>query len=237
LFNFCFLFLCKYKYLDYASRMFHIVRASSDEFLVRGHSHPALFCFQLLTKIWAKHPPFHLHITMSSGSSKSLKKDRLVVSFSLEPRSQWYDYPPIPESATTVPAPSPTQLSDLLARAASLYSSAVESYQSKHEKASSKDSSSLEAGFLSNIAQSGTLSDRLSALTLMVQSSPVHNAKALETLKGMVERGKGKGGREESLKALRCIVDWWVGGGAPGRKLRYVDVFIFAATLFEVSNI
>ena len=57
-------------------------------------------------------------------------------------------------------------------------------------------------------------------MTLLVQSSPLHNIKALETLKGVAERGKGKGGREESLKALRCIVDWWVGGGAPNRKLR-----------------
>ncbi|KAG9084675.1 hypothetical protein FRC06_003944 [Ceratobasidium sp. 370] len=30
-----------------------------------------------------------------------------------------------------------------------------------------------------------------------------------------------KGGRGESLKALRAIVDWWVGGGCPDRKLRY----------------
>ncbi|KAF9447072.1 CBF-domain-containing protein [Macrolepiota fuliginosa MF-IS2] len=33
--------------------------------------------------------------------------------------------------------------------------------------------------------------------------------------------GKGGGGRDESLKALRCVVDWWVGGGAPNRKLKY----------------
>lgn len=29
-----------------------------------------------------------------------------------------------------------------------------------------------------------------------------------------------KGGRGESLKALRAVVDWWVGGGCPDRKLR-----------------
>lgn len=76
--------------------------------------------------------------------------------------------------------------------------------------------------FLQKILQGGTLSDRLSALTLLVQSSPLHNVRALESLKNMAERGKGKGGREESLKALRCIVDWWVGGGVPNRKLKYV---------------
>ncbi|TEB35322.1 hypothetical protein FA13DRAFT_1728125 [Coprinellus micaceus] len=75
--------------------------------------------------------------------------------------------------------------------------------------------------FFAKVAGTGTLSDRLSALTLMVQSSPVHNTKALETLKGMAERGRGKGGREEALKAIRCVVDWWCGGGVPDRKLRY----------------
>ncbi|KAH8830015.1 ribosome biogenesis protein [Flagelloscypha sp. PMI_526] len=81
--------------------------------------------------------------------------------------------------------------------------------------------SSKETEFMSQMISSGTLSDRLSALTLMVQSSPFHNTRSLETLKGMAERGKGSGGREESLKALRCIVDWWVGGGCPDRKLKY----------------
>jgi hypothetical protein len=37
----------------------------------------------------------------------------------------------------------------------------------------------------------------------------------------MAERGRGKGGRDESLKALRCIADWWVGGGIGG-KLKFI---------------
>jgi ribosome biogenesis protein MAK21 len=57
-------------------------------------------------------------------------------------------------------------------------------------------------------------------LTLLVQASPLHNTKALDILKNMT--GKRGGGRDESLKALRCIVDWWVGGGAPDRKLKCV---------------
>lgn len=81
---------------------------------------------------------------------------------------------------------------------------------------------------MQTILKSGTLSDRLSALTLMVQGSPVHNIKALESLKGMMERGKGKG-REEGLKAVRCVVDWWVGGGGPGRKLKCVPPLCLSA--------
>ncbi|KAG1792787.1 ribosome biogenesis protein [Suillus plorans] len=122
-------------------------------------------------------------------------------------------------SSTALPPVTSAKLSSLMERGASLHAKAVETYQSG--SSSTVTSSSSDYAFLQKILHSGTLSDRLSALTLLVQSSPLHNTKALETLKGMAERGKGKGGREESLKALRCILDWWVGGGAPNRKLKY----------------
>ncbi|KAH7907322.1 ribosome biogenesis protein, partial [Hygrophoropsis aurantiaca] len=138
----------------------------------------------------------------------------------VEPTSQWYaSAPALPKSSAAIPAIIPAKLSSLIEHASTLHSSAISAYQSK--SSSTITSSNSEFSFLQKILQSGTLSDRLSALTLMVQSSPLHNVKALETLKSMAERGKGKGGREESLKALRCIVDWWVGGGAPSRKLKY----------------
>ncbi|KAJ4490490.1 CBF/Mak21 family-domain-containing protein [Lentinula aciculospora] len=138
-------------------------------------------------------------------------------NFVIPPTSQWYMAVPrlnatAAASQTTL---TPAQLNSLNTRAAQLHADDIEIFNS------SASGSSSEASFLSKIIQSGTLSDRLSALTLLVQSSPVHNVKALEMLKGMSERGKGQGGREESLKALRCVVDWWVGGGAPQRKLKY----------------
>ncbi|KAJ7611600.1 CBF/Mak21 family-domain-containing protein [Roridomyces roridus] len=139
--------------------------------------------------------------------------------FILAPASQWYtSVPALGAPPASLPAVSATQLASIASRAADLHTTDIQTFQT----ASSSNSSASEANFLAKIIQSGTLSDRLSALTLLVQSSPVHNTKALETLKGMAERGKGKGGREESLKALRCIVDWWVGGGAPDRKLKYM---------------
>ena len=103
-------------------------------------------------------------------------------------------------------------------RASALHAQAVLSFKSS----STVTSTNSEFAFLQKILQSGTLSDRLSALTLLVQSSPLHNTKALESLRSLAEKSKGKGGRGESLKALRCIVDWWVGGGAPDRKLKSV---------------
>ncbi|KAG1727639.1 ribosome biogenesis protein [Suillus occidentalis] len=146
--------------------------------------------------------------------SKVAKKPQIEAS------PLWYqNVPKLSGSSTALPPVTSAKLSSLMERGASLHAKAVETYQSR--SSSTVTSSSSDYAFLQKILQSGTLSDRLSALTLLVQSSPLHNTKALETLKGMAERGKGKGGREESLKALRCILDWWVGGGAPNRKLKY----------------
>lgn len=149
---------------------------------------------------------------MTRISSKD--KTDVKSNFIFQPVSQWYTA--IPPLSGPTPTITTAQLSALVSKAAALHDTDINAFRAS----SSSNSSSSEANFLSKIIQSGTLSDRLSALTLLVQSSPLHNTKALETLKAMAERGKGKGGRDESLKALRCIVDWWVGGGAPNRKFK-----------------
>ncbi|KAH9946569.1 CBF-domain-containing protein [Amylocystis lapponica] len=137
----------------------------------------------------------------------------------LPPTSDWYTaLPVLPPSPAPLPALTSAKLSDLTDRASKLLSADAESYLAS---SASTGSGPSDAHFLQTILTRGTLSDRLSALTLLVQASPVHNTKALDTLKGLAERGRGKGGREEGLKAVRCVVDWWVGGGAPDRKLRY----------------
>ncbi|SRR6266545_1131600 len=152
---------------------------------------------------------------MAEPKVKPAKTSIVKSPFIFQPTSQWYSVPPL-SSNDSVPPFRPDQLSLLSTKAAELHNMDIRTFQTS----SSAKSSTSEAGFLSKIIHSGTLSDRLSALTLLVQSSPLHNVKALEILKSMAERGKGKGGRDESLKALRCVVDWWVGGGVPGRKLK-----------------
>lgn len=155
-------------------------------------------------------------VLVSEPSSSSTKRAKFIV----EPVSQWYtSIPPLSSPSSALQTPSSTQLSELNTRAAQLLTKDAETYKAS---SASTGNSAADNHFLQTILTKGTLSDRLSALTLLVQASPVHNTKALETLKGMAERGRGKGGREEGLKAVRCVVDWWVGGGAPDRKLRYV---------------
>ena len=66
--------------------------------------------------------------------------------------------------------------------------------------------------------KAGTLSDRISAVTLLLQNSPLHNTKALETLMHMA----GKPGREEASRATRALADWFASGGGLGpNKLHY----------------
>ena len=151
-------------------------------------------------------------------------------TFVFPPSSQWYLSVPALSPLPTTSIITSAQLTSLTSKAQSLHKADIHTFQTS----SSSNSSASEATFLSKIIQSGTLSDRLSALTLLVQSSPLHNNKSLETLKGMAERGKGKGGREESLKALRCVVDWWIGGGAPNRKLKCV--FSLCVTISSIDG-
>ncbi|KAI0919766.1 hypothetical protein AcV5_001742 [Taiwanofungus camphoratus] len=149
----------------------------------------------------------------------SLPRFSKQTKFVVDPNPHWYEaIPPLPAPPGPLATPTQAQLTELTSRASTMFTSDAATYQSS---AASTSSSASDAHFLQTILVRGTLSDRLSALTLLVQSSPSHNSKALETLKGMAERGRGKGGREEGLKAVRCVVDWWVGGGGPPRKLRY----------------
>ncbi|KAL5529557.1 hypothetical protein ACEPAG_5542 [Sanghuangporus baumii] len=135
----------------------------------------------------------------------------------LEPSPQWYTLlSPLPPRKTSLGPPSSQTLSQKQSHASSLHASELAAYENA-TSASKLTASSSDAAFLQKILTGGTLSDRLSALTLLAQSSPLHNTRALETLRTMAN----KKGREESLKALRAICDWWVGGGAPDRKLKY----------------
>ncbi|KAG8958599.1 hypothetical protein FRC03_008973, partial [Tulasnella sp. 419] len=134
--------------------------------------------------------------------------------FIVEPSPQWYLSSPTLSPKTSLPTPSTEFLSKMSDKAVKLLDK--EAAEALAHPTSGASGSS-DARFLSQILASGTLSDRLSALTLMAQASPLHNQKALETLRGMAS----KKSRDESLKALRAIVDWWVGGGSPDRKLKY----------------
>ncbi|KAF9198465.1 hypothetical protein BGZ49_000714, partial [Haplosporangium sp. Z 27] len=77
--------------------------------------------------------------------------------------------------------------------------------------------SSSDKNFVSTIMSSGTLNDRVSALTLLVQESPLHTTKSLDKLMAMAE----KKSRTEAVKSIESLKDLFIGGMLPDRKLKY----------------
>ncbi|KAG0266757.1 hypothetical protein BG011_001216 [Mortierella polycephala] len=77
--------------------------------------------------------------------------------------------------------------------------------------------SSSDKNFVSTIMTSGTLNDRVSALTLLVQESPLHTTKSLDKLMAMAE----KKSRAEAVKSIESLKDLFIGGMLPNRKLKY----------------
>ncbi|SGZ47869.1 CIC11C00000001171 [Sungouiella intermedia] len=69
--------------------------------------------------------------------------------------------------------------------------------------------------FLSQILADGTLNDKISALTLLVQEAPLHNMKAFETLLYYCE----KKSRTAALQAIDAMKDLLLNGLLPDRKL------------------
>lgn len=147
----------------------------------------------------------------SSPTKDSSKQGKFV----FPPTARWYEALEVLDTSDLA-GPSEHVLESLSSKASDLLDNDTTLYT---QSSLSTGTSSADAAFLSRVLSSGTLSDRLSALTLMVQASPVHNTKALEGLRSLAMK---KGGKGEALKAVRAIVDWWVGGGAPDRKLRYL---------------
>lgn len=153
-------------------------------------------------------------LVQSLGSVFSVPGLEQPVLKLLDPHPHWYtNLPPLPPCSPR--HLDPASISSTFERAASLFKRELEAFD-----AASVSSSDSDSKFLSRVLTSGTLSDRLSALTLVAQASPLHNTKALENLSALAK----KKSRDQSLKALRAIVDWWIGGGAPDRKLRFVSL-------------
>jgi ribosome biogenesis protein MAK21 len=93
-----------------------------------------------------------------------------------------------------------------------------------------RTSSTSSHKFYTTIMSSGTLSDRISALTLAVQESPLHNVKALDTLVGLA----GKRSRAQAVDVLRSLKDLFAQGNLlPGdRKLKHFGSQTFLSAAF-----
>ncbi|KAJ4394300.1 RNA-binding ribosome biosynthesis protein mak21 [Gnomoniopsis smithogilvyi] len=115
-----------------------------------------------------------------------------------EPRPDWHAV-----SQDGLPAPSSddirnfsTTINSLKTYAKTLLDADAAAYESTIAKSSTRK-------FMSTIMTSGTMSDKVSALTLAIQESPVHNVKTLENLVNLA----GKKSREQAIAALGALVD------------------------------
>lgn len=130
-------------------------------------------------------------------SASMMHTRRLIVQI-FEPRADWHAAP-----LKKLPAPRSDEVAP--------HRAAIDSLREHARKLLDKDSSSYAETylaspthkFLSTIMSSGTMNDKVSALTLAVQESPVHNIRALEALLGLAS----KKNRSQAIIALAALVD------------------------------
>lgn len=146
-----------------------------------------------------------------------------------EPQSEWHalSLPPLPAPSRLASLPN-----DTVGR---IHQYAKELLEQENKRYNTRNGSSSAKQFYSTIMSSGTLSDKISALTLSVQESPVHNMKALENLLGLA-RKRSRGQAVDVLGALKDLF----GPGAllpSDRKLRMFAAQPGLSAVFGRSNL
>ncbi|KAF3901383.1 hypothetical protein AA313_de0201359 [Arthrobotrys entomopaga] len=131
----------------------------------------------------------------------------------IEPQQDWHNIilPPLPSSSSPENL-APTAISSLQTRGKDLLSAENTSYMSHNLK---RDTN---LQFLSQIMTSGTVEDKISALTIVCTDSPLHTTKTLESLLNLAK----KKSRNQTIASLTAIKDMFANGSVlPGdRKLR-----------------
>ena len=129
------------------------------------------------------------------------KNNRIAVSkLKFEPRAEWHS-----AELPLLPA-VPQQSSIPKFRVDSLHKYAIELLEKENTEYGLRNGSSSSAHqFYSTIMSAGTLSDKISALTLSVQESPIHNIKALENLISLAKK-RSRGQAVEVLGALKDLL-------------------------------
>jgi len=125
---------------------------------------------------------------------------KATASLAFQSQSEWH-------AAELPTLPSPTQEDTALPAELSsrIYEYAKSLLVDENKQyAAHNPSASSALQFYSTIMSTGTLSDKISALTLSVQESPIHNMKALESLVGLA-RKRSRGQAVEVLGALKDL--------------------------------
>lgn len=131
-------------------------------------------------------------------------------SLTLEPSPEWYspDIAPPTESSSKL---SDSEIQHLFDKAKEFLNRCNQKYEQENIKSTS------EKQFMTQLLTAGTLNDKISALTLLIQESPLHSIKHFNMLQGLC-RKKSKG---SAMQALTAIKDLMIGGVLPNRKLKW----------------
>ncbi|KAJ3018544.1 hypothetical protein HKX48_002823 [Thoreauomyces humboldtii] len=139
--------------------------------------------------------------------------DKLSRKLLCEPVSQWHAVPLPPITRVAEGDLDEAVIYSQLQRAQGLYEQEVEKYNK------SKSMSSADKDFIGTILKSGTVTDKVSAVTLLVQESPLHTLSHLrdQLVNGMAR----KKARREAVMAIDSVKDLMLGTLLPNRKLKY----------------
>ncbi|KAK9456253.1 CBF/Mak21 family-domain-containing protein [Dipodascopsis uninucleata] len=149
--------------------------------------------------------------TGDSNGSQVKKKPTLL----LEPTPSWYEVASLEELSpvgdeSVVDSLTPEAKAGLLKISNELLEEETEAY------IQISSTSSSQRQFFTEIMNAGTLSDRISALTLLIQESPLH---ATRSLNGLFAIAKKKN-RTAALQAIESLKDLFTNGAVlPDRKL------------------
>ncbi|KAF4549409.1 putative ribosome biogenesis protein NOC1 [Elsinoe fawcettii] len=153
-------------------------------------------------------PRVQINDRQANGKPGGAEKIRLKCT----PKADWHvhDLPPIPTANKDAPV-SPVLIDKFHQYSMSLLETENKAYTAQ------SDGKSSSQKFASTIMSAGTLEDKISALTLLVQESPLHGMKPLENLIGLA----GKRSRNQALMAAVAVKDLLNQGSVlPDRKLR-----------------
>ena len=167
-------------------------------------------------------------VTTDTSAVKAKRKGQ--VSLAVQPLSEWHtiELPALPASLPETSALPSALIDRLYDHAKSLLDRENKQYAARETSASSAHQ------FYSTIMSTGTLSDKISALTLSVQESPLHNVKALESLIGLA-RKRSRGQAVDVLGALKDL--FGPGNLLPSdRKLRNFAAQPALSSLFRRAN-
>ncbi|XP_030053962.1 CCAAT/enhancer-binding protein zeta [Microcaecilia unicolor] len=149
-----------------------------------------------------KKKPVQLNeVSSTSGAGRKKAKQQNVFEFNakqillIKPGGKWYDLEYTKEY-TSEPQ-NETDVSKYKALAQNLYEHEAYLYKSKKDLKKGANSA-----WMKTVVSSGTLADRMAAMTLLIQDAAIHTLQFLETLVNLVRK---QGSRRQSLMALDTL--------------------------------